>query len=137
MGASQDNTVDQATMGACPVAHHGYEPFQQNDPFPAYQNLRDEEPVMYDERIDCWVVTRHADVKEVFRDWETARLRERAGPRARTRTRSQADHERWRVHGVLGLSARVPPRLTRIRSTIVQKAFTAIFKSWNPSSGTT
>lgn len=88
MSASQDQTAPQVSSGGCPVAHHGYEPFQQNDPFPSYRNLRMDEPVMYDERIDCWVVTRHEDVKAVFGDWETfssenaqAPVRER-GPEA-------------------------------------------------------
>src|SRR6476659_6951162 len=73
---------------ACPV-HHGYEPFGQKNPFVAYARLRAEEPVMFDERIGYWVVTRYDDVKAVFADWETfssenaqAPVRER-GPMAR------------------------------------------------------
>lgn len=48
MSASTD--VRTADAPGCPV-HHGYEPFRQLDPFPAYAALRAEEPVMYDERI--------------------------------------------------------------------------------------
>lgn len=123
MSASQDKNVERATMTGCPVAHHGYEPFQQNDPFPSYEKLRAEEPVMYDERIGCWVVTRHADIKEVFGDWETfssenaqAPVRER-GPEAKKIMKDGG------FTAYSGLSARVPPEHTRIRN-IVQKAFT-------------
>ena len=49
-----------ATTG-CPV-QHGYEPFDMVDPFPAYAELRAEEPVMFDERTNLWVVTRYDDV---------------------------------------------------------------------------
>jgi len=58
----------RSDVAECPV-HHGYEPFVQKNPFPAYAALRAEEPVMYDERIGYWVVTRYDDVKAVFDDW--------------------------------------------------------------------
>src|SRR5690625_831063 len=54
-----------------PVDHHGYEPFQQENPFPAYQQLRQQQPVMFDERVGYYVVTKHEDVKAVFDNWET------------------------------------------------------------------
>ena len=44
------------------------------------QNLRNEEPVMFDERVGLWVVARYDDVKAVFEDWETFSSRERPGP---------------------------------------------------------
>ncbi|MGJ3562219.1 cytochrome P450 [Streptomyces sp. INA 01156] len=76
------------TAPGCPI-HHGYEPFAQDDPFPSYAALRAEEPVMYDERIGYWVVSRYDDIKAVFEDWETfssenaqAPVRER-GPQAK------------------------------------------------------
>ena len=110
------------TPAGCPV-HHGFEPFQQNDPFSSYSALRVEEPVMYDERIGCWVVTRYDDIKAVFGDWETfssenaqAPVRER-GPKA---AKVMADGG---FTAYSGLSARVPPEHTRIR-TVVSKAFT-------------
>jgi cytochrome P450 len=106
----------------CPV-HHGYEPFAQKDPFPAYAELRAEQPVMFDERIGYWVVTRYDDVKAVFDDWHTfssenaqAPVRER-GPQA---TQIMADGG---FTAYSGLSARVPPEHTRIRK-IVARAFT-------------
>jgi cytochrome P450 len=103
--------------------HHGFEPFRQDDPFPAYAVLRAEQPVMFDQRIGCWVVTRYADVKAVFDDWETfssenaqAPVRER-GPEA-TRIMAEGGFTAYS-----GLSARVPPEHTRIRK-VVAKAFT-------------
>ena len=123
------STEQGPSPSKCPVAHggaaehHGYEPFDMHDPFPAYAQLRAQEPVMYDERIDCWVVTRHEDVKQVFGDWETfssenaqAPVRER-GPEARRIM------EEGGFTAYSGLSARVPPEHTRIRK-IAQKAFT-------------
>src|SRR6185312_11663666 len=60
----------RVSVAECPV-HHGYEPFAQKNPFPVYAALRAEEPVMYDERIGYWVITRYDDVKAVFDDWAT------------------------------------------------------------------
>lgn len=117
---STHSPADTAT--GCPV-HHGYEPFAQNDPFPAYAALRTEEPVMFDERIGYWVVTRYDDIKAVFGDWETfssenaqAPVRER-GPQAKR----IMDEGGFTAYS--GLSARVPPEHTRIRK-VAAKAFT-------------
>jgi cytochrome P450 len=109
------------TTAQCP--HHGYEPFDMTDPFPSYAALRAEEPVMYDERIDYWVVTRYDDIKAVFEDWQTFSSENAQAP---VRERS-AEAKRIMAEGGFtaysGLSARIPPDHTRIRA-IVQKAFT-------------
>lgn len=122
MDVHEDRAGDGAGTGGCPV-HHGFEPFDQKDPFPAYAELRAEEPVMYDERVGYWVVTRYDDIKAVFDDWETfssenaqAPVRER-GPEA-TRIMKEGGFTAYS-----GLSARIPPEHTRIRE-IAQKAFT-------------
>jgi len=119
---SQSLETPVSAPAGCP-AHHGYEPFRLDDPFPAYAALRAEEPVMYDERIGYWVVTRYDDVKAVFEDWHTfssenaqAPVRER-GPQAK---QIMADGG---FTAYSGLSARVPPEHTRIRK-IVARAFT-------------
>ena len=111
-----------AARTGCPV-HHGYEPFAQTDPFPAYAAMRRDEPVMFDERIGYWVVTRYDDVKAVFDDWKTfssenaqAPVRER-GPQAK----KIMDDGGFTAYS--GLSARIPPEHTRIRK-IVGRAFT-------------
>ena len=111
-----------STQEQCPV-HHGYEPFDMADPFPAYAELRAEEPVMYDERIDYWVVTRYDDIKGVFDDWETFSSENAQAP---VRERGEQAKQIMLDGGFTaysGLSARIPPDHTRIRA-IVQKAFT-------------
>jgi cytochrome P450 len=112
-----------APSAAHNATHHGYEPFQMKNPFPAYAALRAEEPVMFDERIGYYVVSRYDDVKAVFEDWETfssenaqAPVRKR-GPQA-TQIMTEGGFTAYS-----GLSARIPPEHTRIRA-IVQKAFT-------------
>lgn len=120
--------LDERTAeGRCPVGHgtdrHGYEPFDQHDPFAAYAELREEHPVMYDERIDYWVVTRWADVRAVFENWETFSSENAQAP---VRERGAQAKQIMRDGGFTaysGLSARVPPDHTRIRA-IAQRAFT-------------
>ena len=104
-------------------AHHGFEPFQQENPFPAYAELRREEPVMFDERVGYWVVTRYEDVREVFGDWQTFSSENAQAP---VRERGAAAKQIMEAGGFTaysGLSARVPPEHTRIRK-VAQKAFT-------------
>lgn len=114
--------ADGGASSGCP-AHRGFEPFDQNNPFPAYAELRAEEPVMFDERVGYWIVTRYDDIKAVFDDWERfssenaqAPVRGR-GPQA-TKIMDEGGYTAYS-----GLSARVPPDHTRIRK-IVQRAFT-------------
>lgn len=38
------------------------------DPYPLYERLRREAPVVHNPAFDLWFVTRHADVVEVLRD---------------------------------------------------------------------
>jgi cytochrome P450 len=116
-------SADTVPAGKCPVAHHGYEPFQMNDPFPSYQALRAEEPVMFDERIGYYIVSRYEDIKAVFDDWETFSSENAQAP---VRPRGEAATKIMNDGGFTaysGLSARIPPEHTRIRG-IVQKAFT-------------
>lgn len=116
-----------------PADHNGYEPFTMENPFPSYANLRNEQPVMFDERVGLYVVTRYDDVKAVFEDWETfssenaqAPVRKR-GPQA-TKIMNDGGFTTYS-----GLSARRPPEHTRIRA-IAQKAFTPRrFKALEPS----
>jgi cytochrome P450 len=132
-GCPVDHTAFTAETTTAAGPHHGYEPFDMTDPFPAYERLRKEEPVMYDERIGLWVVTRWADVRAVFDDWETfssenaqAPIRER-GPEA-TRIMKEGGFTAYS-----GLSARIPPDHTRIRA-IAQRAFTPRrFKALEPT----
>lgn len=115
-------SAETAKSSGCPV-NHGYEPFKQKNPFSSYAELRREEPVMFDERINHWVVTRYDDVKNVFDNWETFSSENAQAP---VRERS-AETKRIMAEGGFtaysGLSARTPPEHTRIRK-VAQKAFT-------------
>ena len=103
--------------------HHGYEPFNMNDPFASYEALRADEPVMFDERIGYFVVSRYDDVKAVFEDWETfssENAQAPVRPMGEPAKRVMADGG---FTAYSGLSARIPPDHTRIRA-VASKAFT-------------
>ncbi|MDJ0339876.1 cytochrome P450 [Cryobacterium sp. PH31-O1] len=124
-----------AATGQCPVArggsaengaasaHHGYAPFAMTDPFPSYAALRENEPVMFDEEIGYFVVSRYDDVKATFDNWqvfssENAQAPVRARGAAATTIMNDGGFTAYS-----GLSARIPPEHTRMRA-IVQKEFT-------------
>ncbi|GAB3132445.1 cytochrome P450 [Marisediminicola antarctica] len=119
------STPTESPTGAakCPVDHHGFEPFDLQDPFPAYKELRAEEPVMFDERIGYWVVTRYDDVKAVFAGWETFSSENAQAPIRPTGPPAKAVLDEGGFTAYSGLSARVPPEHTRIRK-VATKAFT-------------
>ncbi|SMX67653.1 Cytochrome P450 [Brevibacterium sp. 239c] len=126
-------TLDSAqTTGGCPYSgsansntsdHHGFEPFDMKDPFPSYAEMRKEEPVMFDERVGYWVVTRYDDIKTVFEDWETFSSENAQAPVRKRGPQATQIMQDGGFTAYSGLSARVPPEHTRIR-TVVQKAFT-------------
>ena len=117
-GASADGTT-----AAADNAHHGYEPFDMHNPFPAYKALRHEEPVMFDERIGYWVVTKYDDIKAVFDNWETFSSENAQAPVRKRGPQATKIMEDGGFTAYSGLSARIPPEHTRIRA-IAQKAFT-------------
>ncbi len=120
------------TSSGCPV-HHGFKPFDQKDPFPAYEQLRREEPVMFDERIGYWVVTRYEDVKAVFEDWETFSSENAQAPVRERGAEAKRIMQEGGFTAYSGLSARTPPEHTRIRR-VAQKAFTPRrFRALEPS----
>lgn len=107
----------------CPAGYHGFEPFDMNNPFPAYEELRREEPVMFDDRIGYFVVTRYEDVKSTFENWETFSSENAQAP---VRPLGEAAKQIMTEGGFTaysGLSARIPPEHTRIRN-VAAKAFT-------------
>ncbi|NEA36869.1 cytochrome P450 [Streptomyces sp. SID13031] len=119
---SSSSEVNVTGADGCP-ARHGFEPFRQDDPFPAYAALRAEAPVMFDERIGYWVVTRFADVKAVFEDRQTFSSENAQAPvreHGRPASKIMADGG---FTAYSGLSARVPPDHPRIRR-IVAREFT-------------
>jgi hypothetical protein len=43
----------------------------EDDPYPQYKWLRDNDPAHYSQSEDVWVLTRFEDVSNAFRDWKT------------------------------------------------------------------
>jgi hypothetical protein len=41
------------------------------DPYPTYRHLRDEAPAYFDEDLEFWALSRHADVRGAVHDWQT------------------------------------------------------------------
>ena len=60
--ASADAPKPASADAYAPSAFDPYGAFSQQDPKPFYVRLRDESPVHYDERYDCWYLSRFEDV---------------------------------------------------------------------------
>ncbi len=103
--------------------YHGFEPFKLNDPFPSYKELREEAPVMWDDRINMFVVSRYEDVKGVFEDWETFSSKDAQSPIRPLGAAAKKVLSDGNFTTYSGLSARIPPEHTRIRA-VATKAFT-------------
>lgn len=103
--------------------YHGFDPFKLTNPFPAYAELREEAPVMFDDRINMFVVTRYDDVKAVFEDWETFSSKDAQSPIRPLCAAAKKVMEDGGFTAYSGLSARIPPDHTRIRA-VATKAFT-------------
>ena len=60
-------------LRTCPVSHD-FDPFGpafQRTPGEATKQFRDELPIFYSPELDCYVVTRHEDIRAVFSDTES------------------------------------------------------------------
>ena len=124
MSSSTETAACPFGHGAqAPAGHHGYEPFQMKDPFPAYAELRNEQPVMFDERVGYYVLSRYDDIKAVFDDWETFSSENAQAPVRKRGPQATKIMEEGGFTAYSGLSARRPPEHTRIRA-VAQKAFT-------------
>ena len=51
-----------------PLAYNPYDYAMHEDPYPTYARLRAEAPVFYNEELDFYAFSRHADVLATFRD---------------------------------------------------------------------
>jgi len=94
------------------------------DPYPTLSALREETPVLYEETLGRWFVTRHADVRACLRDKRLGRNFRHVGSEEEfgaepldPRRQAFWDSERW---SLLWLE---PPEHTRIRK-LVAAAFT-------------
>ena len=97
------------------------------DPYPAYAELRAEEPVRYDEATDHWLISRYEDVKALLRDRRFGRTYRHLAGHAEM---GRPDPPEWHAPfwdlinaGILDME---PPNHTRVRR-LVSKAFTPRF----------
>ena len=109
------------------AADLGYDPWDPAfvaDPYPALARLREQAPVLYDERTDQWLVSRHADVNALLRDRRLGRsYRHVATHEEWGRTPPPADQAPFWDLLDLQLIDMEPPDHTRLRR-LVTKAFT-------------
>lgn len=111
-----------ATATGQSLDHHGFEPFDMKDPFAAYAELRREEPVMFDDRIGYFVVSRYEDIKATFNDWESFSSENAQAPVRPMGAPAKKIMDEGDFTTYSGLSARIPPEHTRIRG-VATKAF--------------
>jgi cytochrome P450 len=109
------------------AADLGYDPWDPAfvaDPYPALGRLREQAPVVYDERTNQWLVSRHADVNALLRDRRLGRsYRHVATHEAWGRTPPPADQAAFWDLLDLQLIDMEPPDHTRLRR-LVTRAFT-------------
>lgn len=113
-----------ALAKSCPFhdAATDFDPFDLNDPFPFYAYARAEAPVFYSDKIGYWVVSRYADIKAVFENWQTFSSENAQAPVRPMGEPGRAVMKAGGFTAYSGLSARVPPDHTRIRK-VAQSCF--------------
>ena len=99
-----------------------FDPFDLTDPFPFYRRARKEAPIIYSAKVGSWVFFRHDDIKAIFSDWKTFSPENAQSPFWPLAYDAQRILSEGGFGGRSGLSARIPPDHTRLR-TIVQGAF--------------
>ena len=106
-----------------PSITESFEPFDLADPFPFYVKARDEAPIFYSEELGYWIITRYEDIKAIFKDLDTFSSEITGKPlKPLTPIVAQILKEGgFTVYS--GMSGRMPPDHTRIRS-FINKAFT-------------
>lgn len=113
---TEPNVCDFAT------AEH-FDPFDLADPFPFYAKAREEAPIFYCADIGYWFVTRYQEVRTALRDLATFSSEITGKP---LREHSPEIKKILQEGGLIqysGMSMRMPPDHTRIRS-FINKAFT-------------
>jgi cytochrome P450 len=114
------------------AAAREFDPFDLNAPHAVWSDLRTERPVFYHEPTGYFVVSRYADIKAVFDDWQTFSSENAQAPMRPMCAEGRRIMQEGGFTAYSGLSARVPPDHTRIRK-IVQGAFgPRRFKSIEP-----
>jgi cytochrome P450 len=87
------------------------EPDALRCPYPHYDRVRDEQPVVYVPEIECWLVTRYADIVQVARDPQTFSSLMPTGP-VLARQQLQA------VQALLADEPELAERLKRLRGGV-------------------
>lgn len=119
------------SSGVAPLSlYHLLDPAVLADPYPLYARLRTEDPVHWDPYLHAWVVTRYADVLQVFHVMSADRTpsperlaalgMEQLGPVASVMVRQMLfldPPEHSRVRG-LAAAAFTPRRVERLRARI-------------------
>ena len=113
--------VTQAFSPAARLSEE-FDPFDLTDPFPFYRRARLEAPVFYSPKLGSWVFSRYGDIKAIFNDWKTFSSENAQSPFWPLSEQTQRILSEGGFEGRSGLSARIPPEHTRLR-TIVQGAF--------------
>jgi len=96
-----------------PLVLNPYDWDFHEDPYPTYRRLREEAPVYYNAALDFYALSRHRDVLEAFKDWET--FSNRGGVALENTTDDVAS-----VYFILAMD---PPRHHAMRG-IIRKVFT-------------
>jgi len=120
-------TIENPAVAGTSAADLGYDPWDPGfiaDPYPALARLRDEAPLIFDERTNQWLVSRHGDVNALLRDRRLGRsYLHVASHEAWGRSAPPADQAAfWDLLGVQMIDME-PPDHTRLRR-LVLKAFT-------------
>lgn len=127
--------MENKTTVGCPYHHEvsqAYRPFDLTDPFPFYRKAREEAPIFYSEALGYYVVTRHADIKEIFSNWEVFTSQNAQSPFKPIAPEAKAILDEGGLVGLSGLSARIPPDHTRIRRIVNQAFGIKRFKKLEP-----
>lgn len=113
------------SAAACPYADlsQDFKPFELSDPWTFYERARTEAPVFYSRELDYWVVSRYADIREIFRDPATFSSENTQSPYRARPPEVQKILDDGNLSVVSGLSGRQPPDHTRLRG-FIKKAFT-------------
>lgn len=99
-----------------------FNPFDLSAPHDMWARLRHDDPVFRHEGTGYFIVTRHADIKAVFDNWQTFSSENAQAPMRPMCAEGRKIMTDGGFTAYSGLSARVPPDHTRIRK-IVQGAF--------------
>ncbi|HLZ70996.1 MAG TPA: cytochrome P450 [Dehalococcoidia bacterium] len=92
----------------------------RENPYPTYARLRTKDPVHRSVLMQCWVLTRQADVMAVMRDPRFAADRSKGTTAQQFIGDDMGPYNRWLANSLLSLD---PPDHTRLRA-LASKAFT-------------